>query len=122
MQPRLVQFGLLYVVHMLPPPKRQLRQPVRDAWPADQHCHSRLHSAPLPPHPAARPTAAKLIALAQQPLSAWGHDGRHDAEGVLERDEPLERYLSSCNNIVRVLGCLVQVGGWMDGWMGGCSL
>lgn len=51
-----------------------------------------------------------LIALAQQPLSAWGHDGRQDEEGVLERDEPPERYLSSCNNIVRVMGCLVQVG------------
>ncbi|PRW60857.1 hypothetical protein C2E21_1097 [Chlorella sorokiniana] len=51
---------------------------------------------------------SKLIALAQQPLAAWGHDGRQDREGVLERDEPLERYLSSCNKIVRVLSCLVQ--------------
>lgn len=112
MQPRLVQSGLL---HMPPPPKRQLQPSVWDACPADQHYLSRLHSAPLPPRPAARPTAAKLIALAQQPLSAWGHDGRHDAEGVLERDEPLERVPLVLQQHCAGAGLLGAGGWWGEG-------
>ncbi len=62
------------------------------------------------PAPTSLPSAGSLIELAQLPMAAWGHDSSQDQGGVLYRDEPLERYLSSCNNIVRVTNSLLHVG------------
>ncbi|KAI7843115.1 hypothetical protein COHA_003286 [Chlorella ohadii] len=57
---------------------------------------------------------SSLIELAQLPMAAWGHDASQDQGGVLYRNEPLERYLSSCNNIVRVTNSLLQMGSAAD--------